>query len=64
MCGLPGWLSQLSVWLLTSAQVMILWFMGSSSTSGSVLAGWSLLEILSLLLSLSVLPPLILSQNK
>ena len=44
----PGWLSWLSVWLLISAQVMILWFLGSNPMSGSVLTAWSLLGILSL----------------
>ena len=43
---MSGWLSPLSVQLLTSAQVMILWFMGSSPASDSGLAVWSLLGIL------------------
>ena len=42
---MPGWHSRLSVWLLISR------FLSSSSTLGSVLMVWSLLEILSLLLS-------------
>ena len=33
--GAPGWLSQFSVGLLISVQVMISWFMGLSPTSGS-----------------------------
>ena len=38
--GAPGWVSPLSV--LTSAQLMILWFVGSSPESGSVpLNTWS-----------------------
>ena len=36
--GAPGWLSQLSLQLLISAQVMIAAFMGSSPTSGSALS--------------------------
>ena len=36
-----AWVAQ-SVKALTSAQVMILWFMGSSPTSGSVLTAQSL----------------------
>ena len=35
--GAPEWLSQLSIWLLILAQVMISWFMSSSPASGSVL---------------------------
>ena len=44
-----------SVERLTSAQVMISWFVGSSPASGSVLTAWSLEPdwILCLLLSLS-----------
>ena len=43
-----------SVKRLTSAQVMISWFVGSGPTSGSVLTAgaWSLLRILCLPLSL------------
>ena len=52
--GAPGWLSQLRLWLLVSAQVMISRFMGSSPVSGSVLSVWSLLGILSLSVSLSL----------
>ena len=50
--GAPGWAQ--SVKRLTSAQVMISRFMGSSPTLGSVLTarGWSLLRILCLPLSL------------
>ena len=44
--GAPGWLSQLSVQLLVSAQVMISWLV-DSSLSYSVLTAWSLLGILS-----------------
>ena len=40
--GGPGWLSQLSVQLLVSAQVMISQFVGSSPTSGPVLIAESL----------------------
>ena len=39
--GAPGWLSQLGI-RLTSAQVMISQFVGSSPTSGSVLTAQSL----------------------
>ena len=39
--GAPGWFRLLSV-CLTSAQVMISWFVGSSSASDSVLTAWSL----------------------
>ena len=49
------WLSQLSVWLLILASVMILQFMSLSLASGSVLSMRSLLEILSLFLSLPLL---------
>ena len=45
--GVPGGLSQLSVWLLTSAQVMISRFIGLSPALGSALTVWSLLGILS-----------------
>ena len=44
----------------TSAQVMISWFMSSSPASGFLLSAWSLLGILSLLLS----APPSLSPNK
>ena len=40
--GRPGGLSWLSVRLLVSAQVVILWFMGSISALGSVLTAQSL----------------------
>ena len=63
----PGWLSQLSIWLLISVQVMISQFMRSSPESGSTLTELSLLEILSLSLSLSLSlcpSPASLSQNK
>ena len=36
--GAPGWLSQLSVWLLVLAQVTISWVMESSPTLGSALS--------------------------
>ena len=52
--GEPGWLSWLSIQLLTSAWVMISRFVRSSPTSGSVLTAWSLLGILSPSLSLSL----------
>ena len=35
--AVPGWLRQLRVWLLISAQVMILGFMGLSPVLGSTL---------------------------
>ena len=50
--GAPGWLSQLSIQLLVSAQVMISWIVGLSPESGSVLTAWSLPGILCLPLSL------------
>ena len=50
-----------SVELLTSAQVMISWFVGSSAVSGSVLTVWSLLGILSFSLPLPYLQFLCLS---
>ena len=40
--GVPVWLSQLSVWLLVLAQVMIPQFMSSSPASGSVLTALEL----------------------
>ena len=49
---LDGWLSQLSFWLLTSAQVTISWSVSSSPSLDSALTVWSLLGILSLPLSL------------
>ena len=73
--GAPGWLSQLGVWLLILAQVMISWFVGLSPTLGSQLqlhagSGEPTWDSLSLFLSLS-LPhschlslSLSLSQNK
>ena len=66
--GAPEWFSQLGNRLLVLARVMISWFVGSSPTSGSKLMVWSLLEILSLSLSLSFCPSsacsLSLSQDK
>ena len=65
--GSPGWLIQLSVWLLVSAQVMISQFVSSSPASGPVMSPQSLLGILSLSLSLCPLSRslcLCLSQNK
>ena len=53
--GAPEWVSQLSIWLLISPQVMISRFMKLSPALGSVLTVWSLLTILSLSLSLSPL---------
>ena len=35
--GVPGWFSGLTVQLLVSAQVTILWFVGSGPALGSVL---------------------------
>ena len=52
--GAPGQLSQLSIRLLISAQAIISRFVGSSPESGSALAAWSLLGILSLSLPLSL----------
>ena len=59
--GRGAWVAR-SVKCLTSAQVMISWFVSSSPASGSVLTVWSLLEIL----TLTAPPPLMLSlsQNK
>ena len=59
--GAPGWLSWLSIELWISAQVMISWFVGSSPASGCSLTVWSLVGILSLLLSLPLPPCLSLS---
>ena len=44
--GAPGWLSQLSVWLLILVRAMISQFVGSSPMSGSALLAGSLLGIL------------------
>ena len=63
-CEMPRWLSQLSVRLLISAQVMISGFVGLTPASGSVLTMWSLLGILSPSLSALPLLKLLLSQNK
>ena len=46
--GAPGWLSQLSVSLLISVQVMMLWFVRLHPVLGSALTAWGLLGILSL----------------
>ena len=64
--GPRGWLSRLSLRLLTSNQVKFSRFVGSSPALGSVLTVRSRLEILSLSLSLcpSSTPSLSLSQNK
>ena len=51
-----------SVKCLTSAQVMISWFVSLSPTSGSVLTAWSLLQISCL--ALSAPPLLVLSLSK
>ena len=68
LSGVPGWLSQLSVQLLISAQVMILCFVRSSPASGSAMSAQSLLGIHSLSLSLCPYPThmhsLSLCQNK
>ena len=45
--GAPGWLSQLSIQLLISPQVMISQFVSLSPISGYVLTAWSLLGIVS-----------------
>ena len=63
--GGPGWLSQRSVQLLVSAQVMSSQFGSSSPALGSVLRVWNLLGIPCLSLSLCPLPcSLSLSENK
>ena len=49
---MPGWLSQLRILLLISAQVMISWLVGSSPMLGSTLTVQTLLGIPSLPLSL------------
>ena len=54
--------SVICVLLLVSAQVMILWFMSLSPTSGSTLTAWSLPGILSLPLSLPFLCSLCVSK--
>ena len=41
--GAPGWLSQLSIPLLISAQVMISGLVSSNSASGSALTMWNVL---------------------
>ena len=56
--GTPGWLSQLSVQLLASAQVMISQFVSSSHVLGSAPIVWSLLGILSLPFTLPCSLPL------
>ena len=62
--GELGWLSWLSVQLLTLAQVMISWFVSLSLVSGSVLTVWHLFEILALpSLSLPLPNSLFLSQK-
>ena len=55
--GVPGWLGQLNVWHLISAQFMISQFLGSSPASASALLAQSMIGILSLSPSLSA-PPL------
>ena len=52
--GAPRWLSRLSVQLLVPTQVMISWYVGSSSMLASVPTAWSLLGILSLPLFLTL----------
>ena len=52
--GMPGRLTQLSIQLLMSAQVMVSQFVSSCPTWGSVLTVQSLLGILSSFLSLSL----------
>ena len=55
---MPGWLSQLSVWLLTLVQVMISQFMNSSPTLGSALTVQSPLGFCPPSLSRMLLPDL------
>ena len=50
--GAPGGLSQLSIRLLISAQVVVSWSVSSSTVSVSALTALSLLGILSLPVSL------------
>ena len=45
--GVPEWFSQLSVQFLISAHVLTSQFVSLSPVSGSILAAWSLLGILS-----------------
>ena len=45
----PGWLSQLSIWLLVLAQIMVSWFVRLSPASGSALTAWGLLGMFCLL---------------
>ena len=58
LSGAPGWCSQLSIWLMISAQVVVSQFVSSSAASGSALMSESLLGVLSLLFSDP--PPLVL----
>ena len=51
---MPGGLSHVSILLLILAQVMISWFMRASPKSGSALTAQTLLEVLSLPLSLAL----------
>ena len=62
--GVPWWLSWLSVQLLISVQVMTSWFVSSSPASDFALTVQSLLEILSLPLSLFLFPTCTLSLSK
>ena len=63
--GARGWLGPLSIPLLISVLVTILWFMGLSPKSGSVLvAERSLLGILPLCPSLTYILPVSLKMNE
>ena len=54
MYGVPGWLSQLNVWLLVLTQVMISQFVSLSLVLGSMLMVQGLLGFLSLSPSFSL----------
>ena len=56
------WLSELSIWLFILAQVMLSQFVRLSPVLGSALTAWSLLGILSLLLSLPLTHAALLSK--
>ena len=63
--GVRGWVSQLNIQLLVSAQVMISQFVSLSPISGSALRAWDALSLpLSLPLPNSLTHTLSLSQKK